>query len=63
MPTPQDLVYRQAFDQMIKSGYGQRDAETAGAEAVRFWRRNTKAVDAIAKAVANQKKIGVKVCD
>jgi len=60
MPSPQDLVYKQAFDQMIKAGYGQRDAETAGASAVRLWRRNTKAVDAIAKAVAMQKKIGVK---
>jgi hypothetical protein len=62
MPSPQDLVYKQAFDQMIKAGYGQRDAEGAGAGAgaVRLWRRNTKAVDAIAKAVAMQKKIGVK---
>jgi hypothetical protein len=60
MPSPQDLVYKQAFDQMIKAGFGNRDAETAGAEAVRLWRRNTKAVDAIQTAVAKQKKIGIK---
>jgi len=63
MPSPQDLVYKQAFDLMTKAGYGQRDAETAGAEAVRMWRRNTKATDAIAKAVAKQKQLGVKVCN
>ncbi len=62
MPSPQDLVYKQAFDQMIKAGFGGRDAETAGAEAVRLWRRNTKATDAVAKAVAAQKKVGVKSC-
>lgn len=60
MPSPQDLIYKQAFDLMIKDGYSQRDAEGAGAGAVRLWRRNTKAVDAIEKAVKMAKKIGVK---
>jgi hypothetical protein len=62
MPTPQDLVYKAAFDQMIKEGYGQRDAEGAGAGAgaVRLWRRNTRAVDAIARAVTSAKKIAVR---
>jgi len=60
MPTPQDLVYKQAFDDLIKSGYSQRDAETAGAEAVRLWRRNTKANDAISQAIRNTKKVATK---
>jgi hypothetical protein len=58
--TPQDLVYKQAFDQVIQSGLSQRDAEGAGAEAVRRWRRNTPAIEAVAESVRQAKRISAK---
>lgn len=60
MPTPQDLVYSAAFGQMNKAGFTLRDCETAGAQAVRYWRRNTKLSDAVDRAVKEQKKVGTK---
>lgn len=59
-PQPQDLVYKQAFDDLIKSGYSQRDAETAGAEAVRLFRRNMTAREAVSQAISKTKKVAVK---
>jgi hypothetical protein len=60
MPSPQDLVYKQAFDDLIKSGYSHRDAEAAGAEAVRLWRRNTTAREAVSQAIIKTKKVATK---
>lgn len=56
MPTPQDLVYNEAFKRLNQLGFPVRDCEECGAEAVRLYRRNVKAFDAIDRAVAAKKK-------
>lgn len=56
MPTPQDLIYDEAFKRLNKLGFAQRDCEEGGAEAVRMYRRNVKAFDAIERAIQQKKK-------
>lgn len=58
--SPGDFVYKEAFSRFIGMGYSDRDAGTVASEAVRKYRRNTRAVDAIEAAIKHGKKVHAK---
>ena len=51
-----DFVYQKAHRQALDSGMSGRDAAYAAAQAVRIYRRNTTAHDAISKAIQQVKR-------
>jgi len=54
---PSDFVYQQAFKKFMDLGYNDLESGECGAEAVRLYRRNTRAVVAIEEAVKSKKKL------